>query len=444
MRSTIPAMLLALALISSACAFSRMRLESESLRNQWVLVAKVRFRGEETGKLYAVVYEVTRETRSVRSFRHVPWDLGKFVFLLEPGHDYRVAVFHDLNEDLVIDPEESIAWLNSGNRIRFSEVSTWKRMRVSMEDAGSLPEGFPRDLAGLPPQEAQRYYIAVGELADLSQERFSAEAGMRGLWEPYEFLRKHGMGIYMLEPYDPERIPVLFVSGAGGNPHNWSYFFERLDRSRYQPWYYLYPSGVRIFRLGEVLHTITDELHRMHGFGSMVVVAHSMGGLVAHELVTRVEDDEGPMYITDFFSISTPWNGHSLAKSGVDNLSTPLSRPIPSWHDVVPGSRFLQSAFSRPFGDEVRFHLLFSYLPDAGGDGTVPLASQLLPEAQDEACEVRGFESGHLEILSSDDVFEYLEKRLPLPDREIALPREAQSAPAAAADDDPEGSQMND
>ncbi len=444
MTRPIHATLLALALISSACAFSRLKLESESLRNQWVLVAKVRFRGEETGKLYAVVYEVTRETRSVRAFRHVPWDLGKFVFLLEPGHDYRVAVFHDLDEDLVIDPDEPVSWLNRGNRVRFSEVSTWKRMRISMEDAGKLPQGFPRDLAGLPPQEAQRYYIAVGELADLSEERFSAEAGMRGLWEPYRFLSKHGMGIYMLEPYDPERIPVLFVSGAGGNPHNWSYFFERLDRSRYQPWFYLYPSGVRIFRLGEVLHTITDELHRMHGFDSMVVVAHSMGGLVARDLVTRVEEDEGPMYIEDFFSISTPWNGHSLAKSGVANLSTPLSRPIPSWHDVVPGSRFLRSAFSRPIGDEVRFHLLFSYKPDAGGDGTVPLDSQLLPEAQDEACDIRGFESGHVEVLFSDDLFEYVENELAAPGREIDPAPEAENAPPPKDDDDPEDSQTDD
>jgi hypothetical protein len=61
-----------------------------------------------------------------------------------------------------------------------------------------------------------------------------------GLWEPTRFLKEHGVGIYMLEVYDPDKTPVLFINGAGGSAQNWRYFLRRLDRTRFQAWFFLY------------------------------------------------------------------------------------------------------------------------------------------------------------------------------------------------------------
>ena len=94
-----------------------------------------------------------------------------------------------------------------------------------------------------------------------------------------------------------------------------------------------------------------------------------------------------------------------MAEKGVRALSV----PVPSWHDVVPGSEFLQTVFNTRLKGKVPHHLLFGYQVGSEGDGSVDLNSVLLNEAQDDAVEVRGFEADHVKILSLESVLEYVE-----------------------------------
>ena len=55
-------------------------------------------------------------------------------------------------------------------------------------------------------------------------------------------------GLYMLEPYDPQPIPVVMVHGLWSSPMTWMEMFNDLRafpeiRDRYQFWFYLYPTG---------------------------------------------------------------------------------------------------------------------------------------------------------------------------------------------------------
>jgi hypothetical protein len=55
-------------------------------------------------------------------------------------------------------------------------------------------------------------------------------------------------GLYMLEPFDPNRIPVVMVHGLWSSPATWMEMFNDLRSdprvsSRYQFWFYLYPTG---------------------------------------------------------------------------------------------------------------------------------------------------------------------------------------------------------
>lgn len=54
------------------------------------------------------------------------------------------------------------------------------------------------------------------EIVTLDDPRFSLENGRLGLWEPIQFLRTVGGGVFFLEPFDPEKIPVILVHGLGG------------------------------------------------------------------------------------------------------------------------------------------------------------------------------------------------------------------------------------
>jgi len=82
---------------------------------------------------------------------------------------------------------------------------------------------------------------------------FSDEYGVKGLWNSMEFFREISGNVYFLEEYDPTKIPILFVHGAAGSPQNWRAFFEDIDRDKYQPWFFYYPSGTSIDSMSHLL-----------------------------------------------------------------------------------------------------------------------------------------------------------------------------------------------
>jgi pimeloyl-ACP methyl ester carboxylesterase len=101
-------------------------------------------------------------------------------------------------------------------------------------------------------------------------------------------------GLYFLEPYDPNRIPVVFVHGLASTPFNWVKTINGLQqdptiRKRYQPWVFSYATGNPILysalRLREELAKV-DKAYPNHL--PYVVVGHSMGGMLTHAQVTTV------------------------------------------------------------------------------------------------------------------------------------------------------------
>ena len=259
--------------------------------------------------------------------------------------------------------------------------------------------------------------IALGDLADLNDPRFSAVRGEQGLWEPASFPRETGIGIYFLAPYDPHRIPVLFVYGAAGSPQDWRTFFSSLDRTKYQAWFYLYPSGRRLHELGNSLNSGIEVLHGRLGFRRLDVVAHSMGGLVSRSFIATNVLDHGNTYVQKFVSISTPWGGHEAASMGVKFGPA----VVPSWRDMVTGSDFQKAVLSRPLKGRVDHLLIYGHhasrslvLPDEN-DGTVSVASELAPAAKADAAKVVGFDADHVGILSRPDVVQLVQEFLGAP-----------------------------
>ncbi len=112
-----------------------------------------------------------------------------------------------------------------------------------------------------------------------------------GLLNPNHSQKKRGL--YMLEPYDPNRIPVLMVHGLWSSPMTWMDMFNDLRsfpeiRERYQFWFYLYPSGQPFWNSATQLRSdlmamqkAFDPADRDRSLDQMVLVGHSMGGLVS-------------------------------------------------------------------------------------------------------------------------------------------------------------------
>ncbi|QDT68469.1 Alpha/beta hydrolase family protein [Planctomycetes bacterium MalM25] len=100
-------------------------------------------------------------------------------------------------------------------------------------------------------------------------------------------------GLYLLEPFDPNRIPVVMVHGLWSSPATWMEMFNDLRsdpqiRSRYQFWFYLYPTGnpfwVSAAQMRTDLATLRrdfDPQRRLRALDQTVLVGHSMGGLLS-------------------------------------------------------------------------------------------------------------------------------------------------------------------
>src|SRR5207244_7410145 len=95
----------------------------------------------------------------------------------------------------------------------------------------------------------------------------------------------------IVEECDASRTPILFVHGIGGYPTEFKYLVGKLDRRRFQPWFAYYPSGLDLDRVADGFARWMQVLQVRCGFRRLVVVAHSMGGLVARAFIERVAGD---------------------------------------------------------------------------------------------------------------------------------------------------------
>ena len=119
--------------------------------------------------------------------------------------------------------------------------------------------------------------------------------------------------LFFLNRYDPTKVPVVFVHGMNSDPGVWknsvnALYADRDLRRRYQPVCFIYPAKLPIpasaARLRELLKRSRDLLdpgHRDAGFDHIVLVGHSVGGL----LVRMEVIDSGSDFWRSFF-IATP------------------------------------------------------------------------------------------------------------------------------------------
>lgn len=256
---------------------------------------------------------------------------------------------------------------------------------------------FYADPQGLAGQVIAEGAPQVKPLAEILEDH-----GRLGLWRPLSFVKERRARIYLLEPYDPARVPVLFVHGAGGSPQDWRYFIENLDRSRYQAWVYYYPTGMPMELSALWLKSSLGALRAQHGFRQLVVTGHSMGGLVARRAIALDAHASEP-YETMLVTFATPWGGVPFARLGA-SLGV---YAIPSWRDLVPDSVFLRSVQAEAL-PSVQHHLFFGYRENGDtfdSDGVIAVSSQREEHIERAAAQIHGFRTDHSAILDDAAVF---------------------------------------
>lgn len=211
-------------------------------------------------------------------------------------------------------------------RLDFSSgVPEWRFANRWTKDVAEL--GRARHSLSADWTATNAFYWRMADLDDLS---------LMNVLLPERFMEE--TGLYFLEPYDPEKIPVVMVHGLKSSPHAFKHIINHLApqpwfREKYQIWLFNYPTGnpwlYSSLRFREFMNAAADYARAKghdRNLNQMVVLTHSMGGLITRSSVT----DPGTALYDAHFTVpldelQVSESGRKLIEDGA--LYKPLREP---------------------------------------------------------------------------------------------------------------------
>ena len=388
------------AVITAGCALAKLKEDvAESLASTG-LVGQIATAPPERGVIVVAAYSLKGGQRKIAHYT-VLHEAGDFELMVPEGN-YFVCAYHDQNSNLVYDAGEPAGQYGKPKLVAAPAGGVVLEINFGIPEKGGeidLPRGFEIS----PDKPSKLLSRQAGAIVTLDDERFSEENGSKGFWAGMEFYKEIGGNIFFLEKYDPEKIPILFIHGAAGTPKGWEYFINHLDRKRFQPWLFYYPTGARLKSMSYLLLWKLYNLQIKYKFDTLYLTAHSMGGLVARSLIMDYGRDTP--YIKLFIALATPWGGDRMAEYGVKQSPA----VIPSWIDMQPEGEFLQSLYRDKLPDTVCFYMFTGHRGSrnpfrSNNDGTITLTSLMDLRPQTEAKMNYAFDEDHASIVESPAV----------------------------------------
>jgi triacylglycerol esterase/lipase EstA (alpha/beta hydrolase family) len=286
-------------------------------------------------------------------------------------------------------------------------------------------------------------------------------------------------GVYIISPYDPYKIPVVLVHGLMSEPRTWGKLLNillnnRKIREHYQFWIYAYPTGIPIpinaYRFRKSLEKMKEKYDPKgtnKQFNDMVIIGHSMGGILSRlsvqssnrtELLENVLNAKiGEMKFTDaekeelidiavwealpfvkrVILIATPHRGSDMSLSwysklgakfikipeNIKNLSAKVidkasrknkqstTYAITGVGGLSPYNKFLKESVKMPIANNVKIH---SIIGDTRGDnkkngtdGVVPYWSSHLDSANSEVI-IKSDHGAHMKHKATKEIIRIL------------------------------------
>lgn len=242
------------------------------------------------------------------------------------------------------------------------------------------------EVNGKPRPLAADFSAPVATLAD--HARALRRSAFEGMLDSRKIARREKM--YLIQPYDPDRIPLLMIHGLKSTPVAFANLVNDLladpeIRKHYQIWHYHYPTGTPVLMNAMALRRVLDETTRQldpdgrdFAMRNMVVIGHSMGGVISHTLAAdsawalwdsavsrRPEQLAGPasaiqvlrdLYVFQHHPavkrvifIAAPHRGSIYADNWLGNLGQKLLHADPAVIDALRPAVELNRAVITPF-----------------------------------------------------------------------------------------------
>ncbi|MGA7884023.1 MAG: hypothetical protein WCA06_20335 [Terrimicrobiaceae bacterium] len=118
--------------------------------------------------------------------------------------------------------------------------------------------------------------------------------GILGMLRPEKYSEKEGF--FLVQPYDPKKMPIVFVHGLMAAPYMWlpvmaAFESDPVLRGKFQFWVFAYPTGDPIAYSALRLRRALDSVYRVYpGTRDMVIINHSLGGDLTHLQVINTGD----------------------------------------------------------------------------------------------------------------------------------------------------------
>jgi pimeloyl-ACP methyl ester carboxylesterase len=329
---------------------------------------------------------------------------GSLYVLNLPAGDYHILVVGDLDHDGQYDGNEVLGERLISVDAQYAPERVMLGLDIEVY-AGHLPQiaSFRFKVPDLSLHARDIPYL-------LTDEMFSQRMASVGFYEPATFMEAAPLMFYPLDNEGDSKVPIIFVHGIKGSPRDFGEIISKLDRNRFRPWLFYYPSGANLSQISEVFYRLClSASGLLFKDTPLIIVAHSMGGLIVREALNRSARDRVDNQVRQFITISSPLGGHPSAR---DATLAPVI--IPSWRDMDPNGPFIQRLHRIPLPRCLAYHLFFTFGDRAtlrvgeNSDGVVPLSSQLMAAAQVEAMDIHGFNATHVGVLSDDAAIERL------------------------------------
>lgn len=354
--------------------------------------------GQEKSKGPTLLVAYTHSAEGAPFADYILLDKSRTFMLYLPAGCYQLYTFTDRNNDGVYkETEVSGVYGSPGSpkEIVLEEGDVIRDIVIRSSQTNGDQLSYPKKFRIREDYDTVCQRTYNGQVVKIYNEMFAPENGTAGWWNPTAFMKAMGARIYFLEEYDPAKIPILFIHGAGGTPQIWADFLIRMDRKRYQPWFFYYPSGLRLSLASRLLSGELAELQGRYGFGRIAIAAHSMGGLVGRAMLIHDDYEKQKNAGSLFVTFATPWSGFESA----DASQWIPYRTIPSWMDIRSQSIFIKRTMDADLPRSVRHYLFY------GKEDTVSKGKALDERATASAQETIGFDCTHDTILTDRKVF---------------------------------------
>ncbi len=393
---------LTICLAITGCTLIKLKKENAEGLASTALVGRISTAFAGKGPIIVAAYTMNQGKREVVHYS-VLHDFGEYELMVAKG-TYYVFAYWDQNSNLIYDEGEPAGQYGDPKMVTAPAGGVVGEIYIAIPQKAQkidVPSGF--EISSVKPDKLCSRL--AGAIIDLDDELFSEENGSKGYWEGTSFFKAFGGNIYFLEEYDPQKIPILFIHGAAGTPKGWKYFVDNIDRTRFQPWFFYYPSGARIQGMSYLLLWKLENLKFKYNFKQLYIAAHSMGGLVARSFI--MDHHARFPYVKLFVSLATPWGGAGMAEYGVKQSPA----VVPCWIDMQPESAFIQSLYRTKMPETVNFYMFYGHRGSrnpfrSNNDKTIAFSSLLDRRAQSEAKMNYAFSEDHTSIIHSKAVLE--------------------------------------